>query len=381
MKKILFITTRDPYAKRFSGDILRSRRIIKLLRNNYAVDVLFLGKKEKFLKKKNITFCFKSPNFLSKLYYCLVSFLKLQPIQFGLFYSSKLKKYVQQNAKKYDVIFFHTNRSVQYLPDTYEGKTILEMGDLYSKNYSQTYKHVSILSPLFYYYLVESFLIKKFENNSLSTFKNIILFSKKEISQIKRQFKKKIIHIPESVNEIKMKYIFSKNNYKILFIGNLGYLPNKLACKDFLKRILPHLSLKFPEIEFHIIGHIPAIDKFILSLNPKVKIIGQKKKIDKYMKKTICGLANLKIASGVQGKVLTYMSFGLPAICSDKVSPNFGSATIQYKDDKELIKKITNLKLNKFKSELFAKKSRNYIKNFLWSKIGTNYIRLINNSF
>ena len=45
------------------------------------------------------------------------------------------------------------------------------------------------------------------------------------------------------------------------------------------------------------------------------------------MKNTICGIANLEIATGVQGKILTYMSFGLPVICSNKVAKNFGSIT------------------------------------------------------
>ena len=46
MKKILFITTRDPFSGRFSGDVMRSSRIIKLLSKNYYIDVLFIGKKD-----------------------------------------------------------------------------------------------------------------------------------------------------------------------------------------------------------------------------------------------------------------------------------------------------------------------------------------------
>jgi len=92
-------------------------------------------------------------------------------------------------------------------------------------------------------------------------------------------------------------------------------------------------------------------------------------------------LANLKIASGVQGKVLTYMSFGLPTICSTRVSANFGSATISYKNDKELISKISNLVLREKISKAYSVKSNNYIKKFLWKKISLNYFKLIKNFF
>ena len=41
MKKILFITTRNPYSGRFSGDVLRASRVIKLLKGKFHVDVVF----------------------------------------------------------------------------------------------------------------------------------------------------------------------------------------------------------------------------------------------------------------------------------------------------------------------------------------------------
>ena len=375
--KILFITTRNPYAVRFSGDVMRASRIIKLLRNKYNTDVLFIEKKNYQKGKRNTDIEFKDPNFFYKIYYCLISLFKLEPIQFGLFHSPKLKHYIKQNAGKYDVLFFHHIRSTQYFPKSYKGKTILEMGDLYSQNYLQTQRCLSIFNPLFYCYLIESFLIKGIEEKSFNLFKNIILFSKKEIELINKSYRKKIVYIPESVNKIKNLYKFSKNNYKILFIGNLRYLPNKLACIEFAKKILPKISLKFPEIEFHIIGDISKLSRYYFYLNSKVKILGQKKNLEKYIKDTICGLANLKIASGVQGKVLTYMSLGFPTICSKKVATNFDLATLKYKNKNELISQISALKRIKYKSELYSRKSQNFIKNFLWKKIS---LKLINNS-
>ena len=343
--KILFITTRNPYAVRFSGDVMRASRIIKLLRNKYNTDVLFIGKKNYQKGKRNTDIEFNDPNFFYKIYYCLISLFKLEPIQFGLFHSPKLKHYIKQNAGKYDVLFFHHIRSTQYFPKSYKGKTILEMGDLYSQNYLQTQRCLSIFNPLFYCYLIESFLIKGIEEKSFNLFKNIILFSKKEIELINKSYRKKIVYIPESA-----------------------------------KKILPKISLKFPEIEFHIIGDISKLSRYYFYLNSKVKILGQKKNLEKYIKDTICGLANLKIASGVQGKVLTYMSLGFPTICSKKVATNFDLATLKYKNKNELISQISDLKRIKYKSELYSRKSQNFIKNFLWKKISLEYLKLINNS-
>ena len=62
-------------------------------------------------------------------------------------------------------------------------------------------------------------------------------------------------------------------------------------------------------------------------------------------------------------KVLTYMSNGLPVICSKKVSENFGNNVIIFKDNQELIKTIIDLKSNRSKSVLFSKKSIKFSKN------------------
>ena len=95
------------------------------------------------------------------------------------------------------------------------------MGDLYSDNYTQTYKNLSFWSPLFYIYFFESLLVKKFENSLFRKFNKIIFFSKKDIKKIPKLFKNKILNIPEVVNhipkkenKINTKYKYSKKTIK-----------------------------------------------------------------------------------------------------------------------------------------------------------------------
>ena len=59
-------------------------------------------------------------------------------------------------------------------------------------------------------------------------------------------------------------------------------------------------------------------------------------------------LANLKIATGIQVKVLTYMSHGLPVICTKKVAENFKEKVLIF-NSKSDFNKITLLKENKNK--------------------------------
>ena len=377
MKKILFVSTRNPYSKRYSGDVIGSKKIISILKKNSKLDLVSLGSKED-LSQNNI-FIFKKPILLLKIIYAFKSLLFFKPLQFGLFYSKKMEKFIHNRAQDYDLIFFYHIRSSQYLPKDYYGEKIIEMGDLYSKNYNQTFFNLNVFNPIKYIYFLESLLIKNIEKKIFKDFDKIILFSKKEIQEINKLFGKKIIHINVSIDRIKKKYIYSKNNKKILFIGNLKYLPNILAVRDFIKNVLPKLKKNLLDVRFEIVGEVNSFYKFILSFNKDVKCWGQQKNIDKFIKGSICGLANLDIATGMQGKVLSYMSYGLPTICSKKTSHNFEKKVLSYSDNNDLAVKINKLKNDKKLGNQYSKNSIRFVNKFLWKKVQKEYLKIINN--
>ena len=376
MKKILFISMRNPFSGKYSGDVIRSLKIINLLKTKYKVQIVCLDYK-KFIDKKNRFISFKNPNIFSKIFNCLLSVLKIQPIQFGLFFSNELQNYINNHSNNFDYLFFYHIRSSQYLPKNFMGKTILEMNDLYSDNYSQTFNYLNVMNPLKYLYFFEGILMKKVENIVFNNFDRITLLSKNEAKKVNPKFKKKIFVIDELVYKVNKKFSFSKKNFRILFIGNLSYLPNFLACKDFIRNILPKLREKSPNIKFSILGNTTRFNQVLLSNKNGVEILGSQKNISKFIKNTICGVANLEIATGVQGKVLTYMSFGLPVICSNKVAKNFGSYVIKYNKDEELFEKITNLMVNKLKSNKLSKGSIKYTKKLNLNKMKLNYLKLL----
>ena len=91
MKKILFIATRNPFSGRYSGDVIRSLKIINLLKKKYHLDVVFLNKSKEFKTFNKNILTFKESNFFLKIFNCIISFFKFEPIQFGLFYSKEMK--------------------------------------------------------------------------------------------------------------------------------------------------------------------------------------------------------------------------------------------------------------------------------------------------
>ena len=376
MQKILIISTKNLSSNHFDGAQKRIFDISKSLSKKNKVDFVCLG--ENVLEKKpNLNFLNKlviyKTSFFSKIYNVIISILKFQPMQNGYFFSKDICNFISENKQEYDVIIFHLIRSAQYLPDNFSGKTILEMTDLISYNYGQIIKELSFFNPLKYIYLFEKLLLQKYEKKVSNSFDKTIFVSEKELTLAKEFIEKSKIYVIGNCFESKKKIFKHKaDSNKILFVGNIGYLPNKLACYNFSKKILPQINKTYPKIEFNIVGKINTFDKFILSRFSNVKVHGPVKKIDNMIKKSICGISNLKVATGLQNKIFMYMSYGLPVIASkDSVPKNLiknKKNILIYSRQDDLIKCISELINKKKLANLISRNSYKIVKNKLTAK-------------
>ena len=385
MRKILFVTTRNPFSKKYSGDRLRSSQIIKYLSKKNKVDMIYIDElnnetvsDESFKGNK---FFFKRSLFLS-LINSFLQLLKINPLQLGFFYSEKAHKFIENQHNNYDVIIFHLLRSIKHMPSNFTGKKILEMTDVYSDNYKQTFNQISFLNPFLYLYFLEYLLIKKYEKKCSDIFDKIVLVDNNNLNKSKHIFKDKVVKISNGSFSQKKSFIFKKKNNKILFIGNIKYLPNKEACFYFVKKILPKINKRFPEIEFHIIGEISILNKVILMSYKNVKVLGTKKNLNNLIKNSICGISNLNIATGMQNKILSYMSYGIPTICSFKSFNNSvlkkNKDVLVYKNDEQLINLILKLKTNKTLSNKISNNGYRKVKtNFNWDLVLKKYSKII----
>ena len=376
MQKILIVSSKNLLSQPFEGAQKRILDISKFLSKKNQIDLVCIG--ENILKKKNDLKHFNHfktfrINFTSKIINMIFAFLKLEPVQNGYFFSKEMSNYIDENKDNYDTIIFHLVRSAQYLPKEYRGKTILEMTDLMSANYDQIIKNISVLNPIKYLYFFENILVKNYEKKISNFFDKTIFASEKELTLAKEFIEKsKICVIGNCFKSKKKIFKHNSNSNKILFVGNIGYLPNKLACYNFSKKILPEINKIYPEIEFNIVGKINVFDKLILSCFSNVKVHGPIKKIDKMIKKSICGISNLKVATGLQNKIFTYMSYGLPAIVSkDSVPKNLvknKKNILVYSSQNDLIKCISQLIEKKQLANLISRNSHKIVKNKLAAK-------------
>ena len=212
-KNILFITTRNPFSKNFSGDRLRAIKIINFLKKKENIHIFCIdsSKSNRSTSNKYSLIKFIPDNFFIRFINTIFSILRVKPLQTGFFNSQSLKEAVKKNCYKFDVIICHLIRSAEYIPKNFKGKKILEMTDTYSTNYKQTVTNMSIFNPLLILYIIEMFLVKSYERFCLNFFDKIVLISKQEIlKSLNISNNKKIIEIKNGVDQNNKVYTFKK---------------------------------------------------------------------------------------------------------------------------------------------------------------------------
>jgi sugar transferase (PEP-CTERM/EpsH1 system associated) len=103
----------------------------------------------------------------------------------------------------------------------------------------------------------------------------------------------------------------------IVFTGSMGYRPNIDAVSWFAEAILPRLRAgRSPAPEFHIVGANPVPAVQALARLPGVHVTGTVPDVRPYIAHATCAVAPLRIARGIQNKVLEAMAMARPVVAT-----------------------------------------------------------------
>lgn len=100
----------------------------------------------------------------------------------------------------------------------------------------------------------------------------------------------------------------------IVFVGVMDYLPNIDACVWFAREILPEVRERHPNARFSIVGSHPAPEVQALGELPGVEVTGWVDDPREWLQRAALSVAPLRIARGIQNKVLEAMSAGVPVV-------------------------------------------------------------------
>lgn len=102
----------------------------------------------------------------------------------------------------------------------------------------------------------------------------------------------------------------------IIFTGVMSYKPNIDAAVWFARQAMPRIRAAIPDVCFKIVGKSPAPAVIALGELPGVEVVGPVDNTADHLRKATIAVAPMKIAPGVQNKVLEAMACGLAVVCS-----------------------------------------------------------------
>lgn len=101
-----------------------------------------------------------------------------------------------------------------------------------------------------------------------------------------------------------------------VFVGVMNYRPNVDAVCWFASEVWPAVRRMHPDARFRIVGKSPAADVRALASQPGIEVVGPVPDVRPWLYQSHAVVVPLRIARGIQNKVLEAMACGRPVICS-----------------------------------------------------------------
>ncbi|MDP2502850.1 glycosyl transferase family 1 [Vibrio splendidus] len=373
MKKILVITPRFPYPV-IGGDRLRIFELCKFLSAYYDLTLVSLCETDDELQ-------FPLPNdgvFKSvkrvllpkwKSYAnCMRALLSQKPLQVAYYESSEFGNLVNEIHGDYDLVIPHLIRVADYVKDLDIPK-IIEMTDAISMNYERLAKVNGNTGIKGLIYKLEKSRLHEYEKNIITKFDYSIFvsqFDRDFLIEKSESFYTKMLICSNGVDRDRLPYNYQTGSLKLIFIGNMTSTQNYDAAYFFAKNVLSELRRIAP-YEFCIIGRINEAQMKTLMEIDGVTVTGGVSSIPDTAAGALAGICSVRIAAGVQNKILEYMALGIPTISSstglEGLNAKHDESILVADTVDEYVQMVEKLRKNQRFAENISLNALNYIQN------------------
>ena len=138
---------------------------------------------------------------------------------------------------------------------------------------------------------------------------------------------------------------FAAGETPVVFTGAMDYWPNIDAVSWFAAEMLPALRAQFPALRFHIVGRNPApAVRSLAGDGDGVDVTGTVPDVRPYLQHAAVVVAPLRLARGIQNKVLEAMAMGRPVVagwqCAEAITARRGTELVDAGDAAEFVAEI-----------------------------------------
>ena len=346
--KLLFLAHRIPYPPN-KGDKIRSYHELRALVEHgdevhllaFADDVRDLHYQVELARGCASVRIIRLRKFWAKVR-ALLSVLTSRPLSLGYFGSWKMRRLVRRALKKqkFDAVFVYSSAMAQYVPAKWRSLSVVDLVDVDSEKWREYAEQTS--PPKSWLYEIEARRLRKYEHEIAAGFGNSILTTRREadlltdLDEFTRRARIRILtngvdtdyfqpepSAADTGKIIRMPFAPAPEPNpipRLVFTGVMDYFANVEAVRWFAGEVFPLIQKQEPQAEFIIAGRNPAAEVKKLAEHPGIKVTGTVEDIRPYLDAATVCVAPLRIARGIQNKLLEAMACGKAIVATPEAA-------------------------------------------------------------
>jgi sugar transferase (PEP-CTERM/EpsH1 system associated) len=236
-----------------------------------------------------------------------------------------LQRWVDETVRRERVrkCFVFSSAMAQYLMDRPDLRRVLDLVDVDSEKWRQY--ATGHRWPLSWIYRREAERLLDFEAAAACAFDASLLTTPAEKAIFAKRMPQTAQRVHVVANGVDADHFapaagfespFPAGEAPIVFTGAMDYWPNADAVCWFASEILPAVLCRQPRTRFYVVGMNPLAPVQALARNPRVVVTGRVPDTRPYLQYAAVVVAPLRIARGVQNKVLEAMAMARPVVAT-----------------------------------------------------------------
>ena len=330
---LLFLAHRIPFPPN-KGDKIRSFHLLRHLSERYAIHLgAFVDDSDDWryqdaLKPYCASIKLLALNPRRAKLASLTGLLSGEALTLPYYRNRELKRWAAELAASGKVTrgLAFSSAMAQFMPGVIEHR-VLDMVDVDSDKWTQY--AATQRWPLSWVYAREGRKLAEWEARVAEDFDATLLVSQAEAALLQQRAPRSRHKISAFENGVDADYFSPARDYAnpyaadvqgVVFTGAMDYWPNIDAVSWFAGRIFPAIREAVPEAQFTIVGSRPSEAVTELARQPGVVVTGGVPDVRPYLAHAACAVAPLRIARGVQNKVLEAMAMARPVVASTQAA-------------------------------------------------------------
>ena len=340
MEDLLLLIHRIPYPPN-KGDKIRSYHLLKHLAQHYRVHLAtFVDDEDDWQHVPTVQALCASSHFgklnpLTGKLRSLAALASTRSLSFDYYRSGEMQAWVDQTmaARKINRVLVFSSPMAQYAEAYSSARRVVDFCDVDSDKWRQYAGQKPW--PMSWLYRREADTLLAYERHVAATCDASLFVSDPEAQLFRTLAPESAAKIGWFNNGVDTDYFSPERAYErpyaagerpLVFTGAMDYWPNIDAVQWFATDIFPALLAAHPALRFYIVGARPTAAVTALGQLPGVIVTGTVPDVRPYIHHAEVTVAPLRIARGIQNKVLEAMAMARPMVVSPQALEGIDAA-------------------------------------------------------